>query len=310
MKTNYLSALALIGLLAFSSCSKDDATTDNKTETPKSTIVLTQDQNVAATTNFAQNVNLVAEFDNLLQSTSLLKGMATTATGPEICGQKPAGVFNPTTASYDFKYDFGVFNYDYGGSDSCKLNDVVIKGKLTISVDAKNNITLKFDNFYRSDLNDEDGTEVIYNGTIKAPISTIADKRTYIVDLFTKYWVNANKVDKIVSLESEIKSTINFTEDINNAISASLFNSTYKISKINSIIDESAKKSQDVDLAYLTVSGNNIIFEETCKQKIIGGSLSMTDNILPKNNSTVTFGDCASKKWTILNDGKEYFITF
>ena len=135
MKTNYLSALALIGLLAFSSCSKDDATTDNKTETPKSTIVLTQDQNVAATTNFAQNVNLVAEFDNLLQSTSLLKGMATTATGPEICGQKPAGVFNPTTASYDFKYDFGVFNYDYGGSDSCKLNDVVIKGKLTISVD-------------------------------------------------------------------------------------------------------------------------------------------------------------------------------
>ena len=302
MKTNYLSALALIGLLAFSSCSKDDATTDNKTETPKSTIVLTQDQNVAATTNFAQNVNLVAEFDNLLQSTSLLKGMATTATGPEICGQKPAGVFNPTTASYDFKYDFGL-------SENCKLNDVVIKGKLTISVDAKNNITLKFDDFYRSDLNDINGTEVIYNGTIKAPISTIADKRTYIVDLYTKNWVAATPKVK-VSFESDIKSTINFTEDINNAISASLFNSTYKISKINSIIDESAKTSGSLDLAYLTVSGNNIIFDETCIQKIIGGSLSMTDNILPKNNSTVTFGDCASKKWTILNDGKEYFITF
>ena len=108
MKTNYLSAMALIGLLAFSSCSKDDATTDNKTETPKSTIVLTEDQNVGTTTNFAQNVNLVAEFDNLLKSTSLLKGMATTATGPEICGQKPAGVLNPTTASYDFNLGYRV----------------------------------------------------------------------------------------------------------------------------------------------------------------------------------------------------------
>ncbi len=314
MKTNYLSVLAIIGLLAFSSCSKDDATTDNKTTTTeeKSTIVLDEEQTVTASNDMAQNINQIGEFDNLLGSSTLLKGMATTAKGPNICGQIPEGKLNPATASYDFKYDFGT-------TGDCTLNDVSIKGKLTISVDAKKNITILFENFVRKDTQANQILETTYNGTIKAPVSTIADQRSYTANLTTTTTrtnnttttplvVNFPRVFITISCEFTpspslgiLHKTIRFLSD-----------PRYRISSIGGIAGGGISKGLSTvnGIANFTVSANGLVFDNSCKQKLIGGSLQITDATLPKNNTKVLFSACANKKWTIQNDGKEYFITF
>lgn len=303
MKTNYLSVLAIIGLLAFSSCSKDDATTDNKTTTTeeKSTIVLDEEQTVTASNDIAQNINQIGEIDNLLGSSTLLKGMATT--GPEICGQKPTGVLNPTTASYDFKYDFGT-------SGDCTFGDANIKGKLTISVDAKKNITLLFNNFYRKDTQANQILETTYNGTIKAPVSTIANTNTYIADLTT----STTRTDirstprKITIPIVRFNCSLTFTrQTLLTQAEINIITLRYK----NTFNLATTKGLSTVNgIANFTVSANGLVFDNSCKQKLIGGSLQITDATLPKNNTKVLFSACANKKWTIQNDGKEYFITF
>ncbi len=312
MKTNYLSAIALVGLLAFSSCSKDDASTDNKTTTTeeKSTIVLSPEQTVAASNGIAQNLNQIGQFDQLLSTSTLLKGMATT--GPEICGQKPEGKLNPTTASYDFVYDFGT-------SGDCTFSGANIKGKLTISVDAKKNITLLFNDFYRKDTQVNEILETTYNGTMKAPVSNIANQKSYTADLTTTTKITKindakfmNSLPRInFSLSSMYRTKFRWEvvlTGVSKTQNLSFNNNKYSVSFIDEI--ESKGLNTESGIANLTVTSTDLVYDKACKQQLVAGSLQINDATLPKNNTTITFGDCASKKWTIRNDGKDYFITF
>lgn len=278
MKKNLLKTFALATIIALASCSKDDATTTTPTATEPDPVVLTEEENEEYSIVQADSDESTTEFAEVMESVELpaFKGNADYF-GPEICGMKPKGVFNPTTLSYDFVYNFSA-------DGTCDFRGKSISGQVSISVNASKLVTIKFTNFKISSRKTRNIFKLVHtmNGTINMPYTAETSKKyKYSIDVITSVDYKGKKRDRKKRSEGEL-SIVNTAESI-----------TVNYTDVTRFA-----------LIKFNAKATNLKLIKSCRDKgFVSGNLEVGNSL---NNLKINFGDgtCSNSKWVVTNNGK------